>query len=50
MARRGPGASFTDHTPIGTAATTVAVKDLINLAGMVTTPGCRAIARIGLPA
>ena len=38
-------ATFTDRTRIGSAGTTVAVKDLIDVAGFVTTAGCRAIER-----
>jgi amidase len=42
--------AFIDRTPIGTGGTTVAVKDLIDLAGLPTTAGCRAIARAAGPA
>jgi amidase len=37
--------TFIDPVQIGTAGTTVAVKDLIDLAGLPTTAGCRAIER-----
>jgi amidase len=43
-------ATFTDRTQIGTAGTTVAVKDLIDVAGFLTTVGCRAIERSASPA
>ena len=43
-------ATFTDRTQIGSAGTTVAVKDLIDLAGFLTTAGCRAIERSASPA
>jgi amidase len=42
--------TFIDSTHIGSAGTTVAVKDLIDLAGLPTTAGCRAIARTAVPA
>jgi len=42
--------AFIDRTPIGIAGTTVAVKDLIDLAGLPTTAGCRAIERAAGPA
>jgi amidase len=42
--------TFIDRTPIGVAGTTVAVKDLIDLAGLPTTAGCRAIERAAGPA
>lgn len=42
--------TFIDHTRIGSAGTTVAVKDLIDLAGLPTTAGCRAIERAAVPA
>jgi amidase len=43
-------AAFIDRTQIGTTGTTVAVKDLIDLAGLPTTAGCRAIERAAVPA
>jgi amidase len=43
-------ATFIDSTQLGRAGTTVAVKDLIDLAGLPTTAGCRAIARAAVPA
>lgn len=46
----GTDATFTDRTGIGTAGTTVAIKDLIDVAGMVTTAGSRAIERAALRA
>jgi amidase len=42
--------TFIDRSQIGTAGTTVAVKDLIDVAGFPTTAGCRAIERSALPA
>ncbi len=42
--------TFIDRTQIGTAGVTVAVKDLIDLAGTPTTAGRRAIERSALPA
>ncbi|MBS1892986.1 MAG: amidase [Actinobacteria bacterium] len=45
-----PDATFIDTTRIGSAGTTVAVKDLIDIAGLPTTAGCRAIARSAGPA
>jgi len=45
-----PNSTFIDRTRIGTAGTTVAVKDIIDLAGMVTTAGCRALERAESPA
>lgn len=42
--------TFTDRTQVGTAGTTVAVKDLIDVAGFLTTAGCRAIERSASPA
>jgi amidase len=49
--RRVPDdATFTDRTQIGSAGTTVAVKDLIDVAGFLTTAGCRAIERSASPA
>jgi amidase len=42
--------TFTDRTQVGAAGTTVAVKDLIDVAGFLTTAGCRAIERGGSPA
>jgi amidase len=42
--------AFIDRTAIGGAGTTVAVKDLIDLAGLPTTAGCRAIERAAEPA
>jgi amidase len=41
---------FIDRTRIGEAGTTVAVKDLIDLAGLPTTGGCRALERVAVPA
>ena len=41
---------FIDSTLIGSAGTTVAVKDLIDIAGLPTTAGCLAIARTAVPA
>jgi len=35
-------ATFIDRTAVGTAGTTVAIKDLIDVAGFLTTAGCRA--------
>ncbi|MBS1890718.1 MAG: amidase, partial [Actinobacteria bacterium] len=43
-------ATFIDWTRIGSAGTTVAVKDLIDIADLPTTAGCRAIARAAVPA
>ncbi len=43
-------ATFIDSTQIGCAGTAVAVKDLIDLAGLPSTAGCRAIARAAVPA
>jgi amidase len=43
-------ATFIERTEIGTRGTTVAVKDLIDLAGLPTTAGCRAIADRATPA
>ncbi|MBS1844070.1 MAG: amidase, partial [Actinobacteria bacterium] len=42
--------TFIDSTQIGSAGTTVAVKDLIDIEGLPTTAGCRAIARDAVPA
>jgi amidase len=42
--------TFIDPVRIGTTGTTVAVKDLIDLAGLPTTAGCRAIERAAGPA
>jgi amidase len=42
--------TFIDPVAIGTTGTTVAVKDLIDLAGLPTTAGCRAIERSAAPA
>jgi amidase len=42
--------TFIDTTRIGTAGTTVAVKDIVDLAGLPTTAGCRAIERTASPA
>jgi amidase len=42
--------AFIDRTQIGDAGTTVAVKDLIDLAGLPTTAGCRALERVAVPA
>jgi amidase len=42
--------TFIDRSQIGTAGTTVAVKDLIDVAGFPTTAGCRAIERSASPA
>src|ERR1700761_3650859 len=44
------GSAYIDPTKIGTAGTTVAVKDIVDLAGLVTTAGCRALERAGVPA
>jgi amidase len=41
---------FIDRTEIGRAGTRVAVKDLIDIAGQLTTGGCRAIALTAEPA
>jgi amidase len=43
-------ATFIDSTRIGSSGTTVAVKDLIDIAGLPTTGGCRALARSAVPA
>ena len=42
--------TFIERTAIGASGTTVAVKDLIDLAGLPTTAGCRAIERAATPA
>jgi amidase len=42
--------TFTDRTQVGTAGITVAVKDIIDMEGFVTTAGCRAIERSSSPA
>jgi amidase len=42
--------TFIDPVRIGTAGTTVAVKDIVDLAGLPTTAGCRAIERAASPA
>lgn len=42
--------TFIARTRIGAAGTAVAVKDLIDLAGLPTTAGCRAIERAAAPA
>jgi amidase len=42
--------TFIDRTQVGAAGTTVAVKDLIDVAGFPTTAGCRAIERSASPA
>jgi amidase len=42
--------AFIDRTRIGEAGTAVAVKDLIDLAGLPTTAGCRALERVAVPA
>ncbi|HXF31965.1 MAG TPA: amidase [Solirubrobacterales bacterium] len=42
--------TFTDLTQVGTGGTAVAVKDIIDMAGFVTTAGCRAIGRGASPA
>ncbi len=42
--------AFIDRTRIGAAGTAVAVKDLIDLAGLPTTAGCRALERVAVPA
>jgi amidase len=43
-------ATFIDRTRIGTTGTTVAVKDLIDIAGAPSTAGCRAVERAAVPA
>jgi amidase len=43
-------ATYIDPVRIGTAGTTVAVKDIVDLAGLVTTAGCRALERAAVPA
>jgi amidase len=50
MSTAGRDTTFIDRTQIGTSGTTVAVKDLIDLAGLPTTAGCRAIERTAVPA
>jgi amidase len=42
--------AFIDRAGIGSAGTTVAIKDLIDLAGLPTTGGCRALERTATPA
>jgi amidase len=42
--------SFIDPTRIGTAGATVAVKDIVDLVGLPTTAGCRALERVAVPA
>ena len=42
--------TFIHRAQVGSAGTTVAVKDLIDLAGLPTTAGCRAIERAAAPA
>jgi amidase len=42
--------TFTDRTQIGTAGIPVAVKDIFDVEGFVTTAGCRAIERSASPA
>lgn len=42
--------TFIERTEIGSGPTRVAVKDLIDLAGLPTTAGCRGVARAALPA
>jgi amidase len=42
--------TFISRTSIGSGGTTVAVKDLIDVAGLPTTAGCRAIERVAAPA
>jgi amidase len=44
------GSAYIDPVKIGTAGTTVAVKDIVDLAGLVTTAGCRALERAAVPA
>jgi amidase len=41
---------YIDPVRIGGAGTTVAVKDIVDLAGLVTTAGCRALERAAVPA
>jgi amidase len=43
-------ATFIETTQIGSTGTTVAVKDLIDIAGLPTTGACRALARTASPA
>ncbi len=42
--------TFIDPVRIGTAGTTVAVKDIVDLVGLPTTAGCRALERAAVPA
>jgi amidase len=42
--------TFIDPVRIGSAGTTVAVKDIVDLAGLPTTAGCRALQRTAVPA
>ncbi len=42
--------TFTDRTQVGSAGIAVAVKDIIDMEGLLTTAGCRAIERSASPA
>jgi amidase len=42
--------TFIDRAGIGSAGTTVAVKDIIDLVGLPTMAGCRALERVAVPA
>jgi amidase len=46
----GGDRTFIDPVRIGTAGTTVAVKDIVDLTGLPTTAGCRALERAAVPA